>query len=375
LTVPYWNCSAPSQRGCPDIFAEPDPDPATQKPRNPLYDPRRNLVWVFGLGDLNDNAVSTKNVLSSSKYFDSALPQNAVGGSWKDREPVSKGAMEQSPHDNIHFITGGVIGDTGGGLMASPRTSAHDPLFWVHHSNIDRLWNVWGCQQTSSWGDPPPDAWWDEKAWWFYDFDGTAANLPRRSYIDSRALGYAFDDEDLSCTPVSSQPPPSPPLVLAQQFDLMVDLPRAEFPGLALSTSADAQATLPVDDQLSIQTFGINKLQQQVMLELADVTFAEPPLVGFAVYAWTDQQPQPIELGTLNLFGLQHDDQMHSSQRGQRFDITDLFKGPRAFHVLIRPFELLSLKPGSAPLPRRDGVRIGTFRVLVVRRENTGLKQ
>ena len=29
------------------------------------------------------------------------------------------------------------------GLMTDPNTAALDPIFWLHHANIDRLWEVW----------------------------------------------------------------------------------------------------------------------------------------------------------------------------------------------------------------------------------------
>lgn len=27
--------------------------------------------------------------------------------------------------------------------MGDPVTAALDPIFWLHHANIDRLWEVW----------------------------------------------------------------------------------------------------------------------------------------------------------------------------------------------------------------------------------------
>jgi hypothetical protein len=33
--------------------------------------------------------------------------------------------------------------DKGGGLMQDVRTAAYDPIFWVHHANIDRVWQKW----------------------------------------------------------------------------------------------------------------------------------------------------------------------------------------------------------------------------------------
>ena len=30
-----------------------------------------------------------------------------------------------------------------GGLMGDPHTATRDPVFWLHHANIDRIWWLW----------------------------------------------------------------------------------------------------------------------------------------------------------------------------------------------------------------------------------------
>jgi tyrosinase len=44
-------------------------------------------------------------------------------------------ALEHGPHDDVHVFVGGIMGRI-------PQASA-DPLFWLHHANIDRIWSVW----------------------------------------------------------------------------------------------------------------------------------------------------------------------------------------------------------------------------------------
>jgi tyrosinase len=46
-------------------------------------------------------------------------------------------AMEGNPHGNIHGLTGG------GGWVGSVPTAARDPLFFLLHANVDRLWAKW----------------------------------------------------------------------------------------------------------------------------------------------------------------------------------------------------------------------------------------
>ncbi len=45
------------------------------------------------------------------------------------------GEIEVNPHNVVH----GMIG----GYMGNPYLAGLDPLFWLHHCNIDRLWEAW----------------------------------------------------------------------------------------------------------------------------------------------------------------------------------------------------------------------------------------
>jgi tyrosinase len=53
-------------------------------------------------------------------------------------------------HNEIHDKTGG------GGHMSSLETSAFDPLFWLHHSNVDRLWAIWQAINPAAFITPKP---------------------------------------------------------------------------------------------------------------------------------------------------------------------------------------------------------------------------
>lgn len=48
------------------------------------------------------------------------------------------GDLEQNPHNIVHVLVG-----QGGGWIGDPITAGIDPLFWLHHCNIDRLWQAW----------------------------------------------------------------------------------------------------------------------------------------------------------------------------------------------------------------------------------------
>ncbi|KAI2638823.1 hypothetical protein GGS26DRAFT_587595 [Hypomontagnella submonticulosa] len=53
-------------------------------------------------------------------------------------EGLAPGIEGVSVHGGGHLGLGGVLGD-----MANTWSSTVDPLFWLHHSALDRLWNTW----------------------------------------------------------------------------------------------------------------------------------------------------------------------------------------------------------------------------------------
>jgi tyrosinase len=55
------------------------------------------------------------------------------------------GALEDGPHNYVHNWVGGAMGD--------PTISPEDPIFWMHHGNIDRIWSRW---QTTHAGKKSP---------------------------------------------------------------------------------------------------------------------------------------------------------------------------------------------------------------------------
>lgn len=56
-----------------------------------------------------------------------------------------QGVLEQGPHNYIHGFIGGTMG-----TYNSPR----DPIFWLHHCNIDRIWFDWNSAGNANSNDP-----------------------------------------------------------------------------------------------------------------------------------------------------------------------------------------------------------------------------
>ncbi len=59
--------------------------------------------------------------------------------------PDKRGTLEDNPHGAVHVAVGGQNPAGIGGLMTIPDTAALDPIFYLHHCNIDRMWDEWNA--------------------------------------------------------------------------------------------------------------------------------------------------------------------------------------------------------------------------------------
>jgi hypothetical protein len=112
--LPYWNYEAGTERELPNAFRVP------ANATNDLYTVNRCAGWNAGTASLLASAVDTSAAFPH-------VPFNDFSSS-----------LEGTPHAAVHISISG--------WMGSVPTAAQDPIFWLHHSNIDRLWNLWLAQ-------------------------------------------------------------------------------------------------------------------------------------------------------------------------------------------------------------------------------------
>jgi hypothetical protein len=111
------------------------------------------------------------------------------------------GQLEGTPHNFIHRWVGGDMATAG---------SPTDPVFWLHHCNVDRLYEVWIRKHPGRL--PPETAWTDKQFNDFYTADGKAgAGLIVKNTNNPTALGYTYDRVEAGL--VASVPRPLPELV------------------------------------------------------------------------------------------------------------------------------------------------------------------
>lgn len=94
--------------------------------------------------------------------------------------------LEGSPHNTGHVIVGLVPGPPPLGHMIDG-LSPLDPLFWLHHCNIDRIWAEWQLAGNST---PPFGTTYDDH---FCDAHGNSIDVEADVAIDFEAMGFNYD--------------------------------------------------------------------------------------------------------------------------------------------------------------------------------------
>lgn len=192
--LPYWNYGRgdATVRALPPAFREvslPDGSP------NPLLVANRGDRINDGL-QLTPKTVDAEAALAFINFAPNPPP--GFGGV---RLPPTQfqrypGKLESYPHNVIH--------DGVGGLMGHPRTAAQDPIFWLHHSNIDRLWVHW-IRSGGGRANPSEKEDWLDISFDFYDERGQLVKLTSADVLDTgKQLEYRYDIElpAVSRTPV-----------------------------------------------------------------------------------------------------------------------------------------------------------------------------
>jgi hypothetical protein len=99
-----------------------------------------------------------------------------------------RAALENIPHGAVHcaLVTGGCPN----GLMGAIPASALDPIFWAHHTNIDRLYECW--LKVDEAARLPTDPAHLNTQYTFVDADGSTPQRRAADMLRLSQLGYSY---------------------------------------------------------------------------------------------------------------------------------------------------------------------------------------
>lgn len=180
--------------------------PAMFTPQNSaLYDSKRNQAHLPPtLNSLNVASLSSTTLQSNSQITQDNLNimyQSMVTASTPDlfmgkqysagqAEPNVGGTLENGPHNAIHGWTGDprqtYLEDMGNFYSAGK-----DPIFFAHHSNVDRLWTIWNTIGGRRKDHTDPD--FLDAEFIFYDENADLVTVNVRDALDSSKLGIFYE--------------------------------------------------------------------------------------------------------------------------------------------------------------------------------------
>ena len=180
FALPYWDWSMKPE--IPPAFLD-------KRPGNPLFIEGRAAV-----GQLPSNKVSTPVIEKILKLKD--FVAFAGARSSEQRAPAGSGGLESTPHNAVHNWVGGEMG-----TFKSPL----DPIFWLHHANIDRLWAEWASKNPTAslpanpaakGGDDPKltrDFWLNFTLAGFADVKGLSVTAKAADLLETTSYKYMYD--------------------------------------------------------------------------------------------------------------------------------------------------------------------------------------
>lgn len=380
LALPYWDYEHVDSRVFPSIFAPEYLSSVEPRPTNSLFHPEREAALVTNRVEISRVVGESAATRAASQFFSSRGVRGFAGSPASvPPEELIVGLIEQRPHNDIHVAVGGRIGSTAG-AMAEVKTAAFDPLFWVHHANIDRMWAEWGSTPGKQWGPLPPGEWFEETPWIFKDVDGSDQIHSRRYYLDRRNLSVAYDSD----RPGQAQlelPETFPLTEIVQQTSSITIF---STPGVTVSRSMPASIPLTANELVNGSLELTDWLSNDhLIVSLRDISVDEVPASGFAVHLTPAghqdiSEDSPYYLGNIAFFGLGHmhdHNSNHAAHEGgprvghQAFDASGSFDAIRAGNATLRvvPYELYSQRNGVDLISRDPQVRIGTVELRLIR--------
>ena len=171
--LPYWDWAPGSDLHLPVPFR----DPAS------ILFAARNPAINNGTGSLNPLAVDVGPAFSLTSFYTAS-------------------STIEGPHGSVHVQVGGGMG--------SVPTAARDPIFYLHHANVDRQWNLWLAQGGGR-SDPVLDATWTGRTHTFFNENGVAVKMTACQILRAaQQLNYVYEGEPPRCCSTACGGPRGP---------------------------------------------------------------------------------------------------------------------------------------------------------------------
>ena len=309
--LPYWNYSDesnPDARRVPVAFRTPttpdgEPNPLMVDARNPGCNSGQIIADTFDT-DINECLVEAKYVAQGTGgnpgFGGPQTGFNHGGGN-------GMGRIEMTPHGSMHMAVGG--------FMGAFSTAGLDPLFWLHHCNIDRLWTVW-LKRDASHKNPSQALWRTGVKFAFRDAAGKVIEHTSSQVVDTTKAPLRYDYDDVS-DPLGGVPEAMEVGVAEQPIPEMVGATDRPFV-IAGRGEARLSVVPPTGPGFRLEAAGAEP--EEIYLNIENIT-GSASTRGYDVYLnvpageRAEAHPQ-LRIGRIPLFGLEEASRPESAHAG-----------------------------------------------------------
>jgi hypothetical protein len=367
LVLPYWDWTDPAQRTLPLAFRQPADS------SNPLFiaSPGRPAALNAGTASLSADTVDDSGAFADTSFETGGNSGNGFGGETTTPMQFARayGDLEMQPHNVVHSALGGLMGD--------PITAGQDPIFWLHHANIDRLWNRWIQQGGRA---DPVDSAWLNTTFTFYDEAGHAVYLTGSEIVNSVGqLNYRYDDDPLPPSShivhggIRREQEVLPPTQIAQGVPASGET-RIKLAG----TPVRVQVPLTEAARTSLRLL-VRGTSRKLFLRIDDVRTQKPPSFYYAIYLDPPAGQRldshaPGFVANFSLFSLL----AHSSLGGKPMAMGDVFldfditrfvspvldRNPNEISVILVPRGLVGAGGEQLPVASETAGTFGSVRLI-----------
>jgi tyrosinase len=284
--LPYWNYGLGGDHAkLPEPFRTPTAG-------NPLFVAQRENGFNGG-AKLDRRIISPAKALACPRF----IGADQFGGPIGSVEPKFRnapGELEKTPHNAVH--------STIGGWMGKPKTAAQDPIFWLHHANIDRVWVEWS--EVAGHADPSEEEWLKHE-FEFFEEEGEAIALEPGEALDTvEDLDYAYDVT--APTPHEVEPGPEPlpteepPKVVAANAEGMTLRGGQASIGIAIEAQAEPDLLAATSETEP----------QRLLLNIEELRGQENPSTSYGVFVNLpegagEETMDEHYVGTASFFGIE----------------------------------------------------------------------
>ncbi|XP_071697951.1 polyphenol oxidase I, chloroplastic-like [Rutidosis leptorrhynchoides] len=201
FALPYWNWDDPAGMTIPEFMVSKDNDnPLYDVYRDPRHQPPNLLDLAFDGTDRDTTAEIQTKCNLYTVYRD--LVRNGgdstsfFGGDYvAGDEPVANnatsiGSVESGTHTAVHRWVGD-SNQPNGEDMGNFYSAGYDPVFYVHHANVDRMWKLWKELGIPGHVEPTkPD--WLNASYVFYDENQELVRVYNKDSVSPDKLRFNY---------------------------------------------------------------------------------------------------------------------------------------------------------------------------------------